>query len=65
MKGTCGGGGWGTGGGGGSGKASCDVSNAELSICDSLENNNLDNQRRKPCSHEVTVRSSLGNSRNQ
>ena len=39
-------------------RACCDSSNAETSICESLENNNLDNQRLKPCGHKVTMRSS-------
>lgn len=48
----------------GEGKASRDTSSVETNICDSLENNNLDDQRRKPCGHEVAMGSRLGYSRN-
>lgn len=50
--------------GGRRGRASHNASSAETSICDSQENNNMDNQRRKPCDHEVTMRSSPHYSRN-
>lgn len=49
----------------GRGRASRDTSNVESSTCDSLENYNLDDQRRKPCGHEVAMGSRPGYSRNQ
>lgn len=49
----------------GGGSASGSTSNVEACICDSLENNNLDDQRPKPCGNEVTMGSRPGYSRNQ